>query len=79
MGKFGTSWHFCEVTTPARIYIYGNGGTGMGTFQMWLTALLLGAVAQVNFVLILVFIVNLPFTVLIQLLTDHFLGPQLSV
>ena len=51
----------------------------MGTFQMWLTALLLGAVAQVNFVLILVFIVNLPFAVLIQLLTDHFLGPQLSV
>ena len=59
--------------------IYGNGGIGMGTFQMWLTALLLGAVAQENFVLILVFIVNFPFAVLIQLLTDLFLGSQLSV
>ena len=40
----------------------------MGTFQMWLTALLLGAVAQVkmaNFVPILIFLVNLPFVVLI--------------
>ena len=47
----------------------------MGTFQMWLTALLLGAVAQVkmaNFVPILIFLVNLPFVVLIQLLADHF-------
>ena len=40
----------------------------MGTFQMWLTALLLGAVAQVKmayFVPILIFLVNLLFVVLI--------------
>ena len=47
----------------------------MGTFQMWLTALLLGAVAQVKmayFVPILIFLVNLPFVVLNKLLNDNF-------